>query len=148
MSKCTLPVLAITGLLSAQSAPARSTAPFSRQFLQVKAYSQEENEAPAEKYEGLRTTDVADALQMVGLHGVRKGGGFARKIRDDDNKVRQRQYEKLGRPPGFHSRALTNSASLDHGKRPACFHARCKDTAERIHETTQNIAQKSEERSQ
>jgi regulator of RNase E activity RraA len=70
MAKCTLLLLAITGLVSTQSAAAQDTAPFSQQFLQVKAYSQEENEALAKKFKGLRTTDVADALQMVGLHGV------------------------------------------------------------------------------
>lgn len=46
--------------------------PFSRQLLEVKQYSQEENEAIIRKFRGpqIRVADVVDALQMVGLHGV------------------------------------------------------------------------------
>lgn len=45
-------------------------APFSRQYLQVKQYSQQENEAMVKKFDGLRVTDVVDGLDVVGLQDV------------------------------------------------------------------------------
>ncbi len=41
-----------------------------RHFLQVKQYSQEENEAIVKKFHGLRVTDVTDGLQVAGLQDV------------------------------------------------------------------------------
>ncbi|MEK7403468.1 MAG: RraA family protein [Acidobacteriota bacterium] len=49
---------------------AQEPAPFSRQFFEVKQYSQAENEAIVKKFHGLRVTDVADGLQEVGLQDV------------------------------------------------------------------------------
>jgi regulator of RNase E activity RraA len=70
MFRRTLLLLAAADLLGAQTPTAQSPAPFSQQFMEVKAYPQEENEALVRKFKGLRTTDVADALQIVGLQGV------------------------------------------------------------------------------
>ena len=50
--------------------PAKPPAPFSRHLMEVKQYSQAENEAIVAKFKGLRTTDVFDALQAVGIHKV------------------------------------------------------------------------------
>lgn len=48
----------------------REPPPFSAHLLEVKQYSQEENEAIVAKFKGMKNTDVFDALQMVGLHKV------------------------------------------------------------------------------
>ena len=48
----------------------RQPPPFSQHLIEVQQYSQAENEAIVAKFKGLRTTDVYDALQMVGLHKV------------------------------------------------------------------------------
>lgn len=55
-------------LLAAGLAPAQ--APFSKQYLTVKQYSQEENEAIVKKFQELRVTDVVDGLDVVGLQDV------------------------------------------------------------------------------
>jgi len=44
--------------------------PFSRHFLEVKQYSQEQNAAMLKQFEDLRVTDVADGLQIAGLQDV------------------------------------------------------------------------------
>jgi regulator of RNase E activity RraA len=63
--------LSITSAWSQPPAqPAKPTPPFSRQMLEVKQYTQAENEAIVAKFKGLRSTDVYDALQAVGLHKV------------------------------------------------------------------------------
>jgi regulator of RNase E activity RraA len=49
---------------------AKPAPPFSRHMLEVKQYTQEENEALVAKFKGLRTTDVLDGLQAAGLHKV------------------------------------------------------------------------------
>lgn len=53
-----------------QQQGARQAPPFSSHLLEVKQYSQAENEAIVAKFKGLRTTDVYDALQAVGLHKI------------------------------------------------------------------------------
>ena len=50
--------------------PAKPQAPFSQHLLKVEQYSQADNEAIVAKFKGLRTTDVFDGLQAVGLHKV------------------------------------------------------------------------------
>ncbi len=50
--------------------PAKPAPPFSQHLMQVKQYSQAENEAIVAKFKTMRTTDVYDALQAVGLHRV------------------------------------------------------------------------------
>lgn len=52
------------------TAPAKPPAPFSRHMMEVKQYSQADNEAIVAKFKGMRTTDVLDGLQAVGLHKV------------------------------------------------------------------------------
>ncbi|MGE5569658.1 MAG: RraA family protein [Rhodospirillales bacterium] len=56
--------------LGQQQQGARQAPPFSMHLLEVKQYSQAENEAIVAKFKNLRTTDVYDALQAVGLHKV------------------------------------------------------------------------------
>ena len=50
--------------------PAKPAPAFSRHVMEVKQYTQAENEAIVAKFKGMRTTDVFDALQAVGLHKV------------------------------------------------------------------------------
>lgn len=71
MRKTTIALLSLT-FLGGASSWAQEQSPFSNRFLEVKQYSPAENEAIVKKFRGplVRTTDVADALQMVGLHGV------------------------------------------------------------------------------
>jgi 4-hydroxy-4-methyl-2-oxoglutarate aldolase len=61
----TLIVLAVS-VVAAQA----QELPFSKQYLQVKSYSQQENEALVKKFQGLRVTDVVDGLDVVGLQDV------------------------------------------------------------------------------
>lgn len=70
--RSTILLLFATALAWGQPAPqaAKPPVPFSRHFIETKQYSQAENEAIVAKYKGLRTTDVFDALQAVGLHKV------------------------------------------------------------------------------
>jgi regulator of RNase E activity RraA len=49
---------------------AKPAPPFSRHVMEVKQYTQAENEAIVAEFKGLRTTDVLDGLQAVGLHKV------------------------------------------------------------------------------
>lgn len=51
-------------------APAKPPVPFSRHLLEVKQYTQEENEAIVAKFKTMRSTDVYDALQAAGIHKV------------------------------------------------------------------------------
>ncbi len=52
------------------SGPAEAPVPFSKHMIEVKQYSQAEDEAIVAKFKGMRSTDVLDALQAVGLHKV------------------------------------------------------------------------------
>jgi len=56
--------------VAAASALMAQKVPFSRQYLKVEQYSQEANEAIVKRFEGLRVTDVADGLDVVGLQDV------------------------------------------------------------------------------
>ena len=51
-------------------AKAKQPVPYSRHLMEVKQYSQAENEAIVAKFKGLRTTDVFDGLQAAGIHKV------------------------------------------------------------------------------
>ena len=64
--------LGLAGAVFAQPATPRAkpTPPFSGHMLQVKQYTQAENEALVAKFKGLRSTDVFDGLQGAGLHKV------------------------------------------------------------------------------
>ena len=44
--------------------------PLSKQFLEVKHYSQAENDRIVKLYDGIRTVDVMDALDVVGLQDI------------------------------------------------------------------------------
>ena len=50
--------------------PAKPQPPFTQHMMEVKQYSQAENQAIVAKFKGLRTTDVFDGLQAVGIHKV------------------------------------------------------------------------------
>jgi hypothetical protein len=71
--KGTIPVFTLTlvevsaSILQAQQ---QHLPPFSDQFLELKQCSDSENEAIVKQFDGLRTTEVADALQMVALRKV------------------------------------------------------------------------------
>lgn len=56
--------------LAAGLALGQSGAPFSRQYLSVQQYSQQENEAIVAKFKDLRVTDIVDGLDVVGLQDV------------------------------------------------------------------------------
>ena len=61
-------LLGFAAIALAQQQPA--TPPFSRHMMEVKQYTQAENEVIVSKFKGLRTTDVYDALQAAGIHKV------------------------------------------------------------------------------
>jgi len=64
------PVILLGASASLLRAQPQQPPPFSGQIIEVQQYSDAENEAIVKQFEGLRTTDVADGLQMVGLHKV------------------------------------------------------------------------------
>lgn len=74
-------------LLSAPPAFAQNTEPpFSRQYLEAKQYTQQENEAIVKKFHGLRVTDVVDGLDVVGLQDVTvMDPGIKQLWRDEQN---------------------------------------------------------------
>ncbi len=49
---------------------AQEKPPFSKQYLEVKQYTQAENEAIVKRFHGLRVTDIVDGLDVVGLQDV------------------------------------------------------------------------------
>ena len=61
-----LGVLIISSLAAAQV----QEPPFSKQYLQGRPYSQQDNEALVKKFQGLRVSDVVDGLDVVGLQDV------------------------------------------------------------------------------
>lgn len=63
-------LLSFAALGWGQVPPAKPVPQFSQHMMQVKQYSQAENEAIVAKFKTLRTTDVYDGLQAVGLHRV------------------------------------------------------------------------------
>lgn len=52
------------------AAAAFGQAPFTRQYLKVEQYSQQDNEALVAKFKDMRVTDVVDGLDVVGLQDV------------------------------------------------------------------------------
>ncbi len=66
--------------------------PFSKQYLEVKPYSQQENEALVKQFQGLRVTDVADGLDVVGLQDVTILDPAIRPLWRDDQKFAHRIY--------------------------------------------------------
>jgi 4-hydroxy-4-methyl-2-oxoglutarate aldolase len=80
-------VLAV-GLVAAQA----QESPFSKQYLQVKPYSQQENEALVMKFQGLRVTDVTDGLDVVGLQDVTVMDAGIKPLWRDEQKFTHRIY--------------------------------------------------------
>jgi regulator of RNase E activity RraA len=71
MRTVTLLLFAAGFVLGQQGAQqARQAPPFSRHLMEVKQYTQAENETIVAKFKGLRTTDVYDGLQGAGLHKI------------------------------------------------------------------------------
>jgi regulator of RNase E activity RraA len=66
--------------------------PFSKQYLEVKQYSQQENEAIVKQFQGLRVTDVVDGLDVVGLQDVTIMDQGIRPLWRDDQKFAHRIY--------------------------------------------------------
>lgn len=78
-------VLAV-GLVTARA----EESPFSRQYLQVKQFSQEDNEAVLKQFEGLRVADVVDGLDSAGLQGVTVMDAGIRPLWRDEEKFSHR----------------------------------------------------------
>ena len=78
----------IAGVSLAQDA----TPPFSRQYLETKAYPQAENEALVKKFHGLRVTDVVDGLDVVGLQDVTVLDSEIKPLWRDEQKFTHRIY--------------------------------------------------------
>jgi 4-hydroxy-4-methyl-2-oxoglutarate aldolase len=66
--------------------------PFSQHMLKVTEYSQEENEAIVKKFQGLRLTDVVDALDEVGLQDITMMDHAIKPLWHDDQKFTHRIY--------------------------------------------------------
>jgi len=66
--------------------------PFSKQYLQGKPYSQQENEALVGKFHDLRVTDVVDGLDVVGLQDVTVMDAGIRPLWRDGEKFTHRIY--------------------------------------------------------
>ncbi len=62
--------LALLALAAVPALAQQAAVPFSKHYLPVKQYSQQENEAIVKKFDGLRVTDVVDGLDVVGLQDV------------------------------------------------------------------------------
>jgi 4-hydroxy-4-methyl-2-oxoglutarate aldolase len=60
-------LLVTSGLLPLH---AQEEPPFSKQYLEIKQYTQAENEAIVKKFQDLRVTDIVDGLDVVGLQDV------------------------------------------------------------------------------
>jgi len=78
-------LVAIAGLGTLMAGRAQET-PFSKQYLPVKQYSQQENEALVKRFQELRVSDVVDGLDVVGLQDVTiMDHGIAPLWRDEKN---------------------------------------------------------------
>ncbi len=84
--------LVVLWLASAVAWGQTSQAPFSRQYLPVKQYSQQENEGMVQKFDGLRVTDVVDGLDVVGLQDVTVMDAGIRPLWRDGEKFAHRIY--------------------------------------------------------
>lgn len=76
------------GILSAQ----QPESPFSRQYLAVEQYSQEENEAIVKRFQELRVTDVVDGLDVAGLQDVTVMDPGIKQLWRDEEKFTHRIY--------------------------------------------------------
>ncbi len=80
-------------LFSLVFVPARcEEPPFSRQYLDVKPYSQQESETLVKQFQGLRVTDVVDGLDVVGLQDVTIMDPAIRPLWRDEQKFAHRIY--------------------------------------------------------
>jgi regulator of RNase E activity RraA len=66
--------------------------PFSKQYLQSRPYSQQENETLVRKFQELRVTDVVDGLDVVGLQDVTVMDAGIRPLWRDGDKFTHRIY--------------------------------------------------------
>jgi 4-hydroxy-4-methyl-2-oxoglutarate aldolase len=79
-------------LLIAGFSLACAQAPFSKQYLPMKQYSQAENEAIVKKFFDLRVTDVVDGLDVVGLQDVTVMDPGIQQLWRDEQKFTHRIY--------------------------------------------------------
>jgi regulator of RNase E activity RraA len=66
--------------------------PFSKQYLEVKQHSQQEDQALVKRFQGLRVTDVVDGLDVVGLQDVTIMDQGIRPLWHDEQKFTHRIY--------------------------------------------------------
>jgi regulator of RNase E activity RraA len=71
---------------------AKPAAPYSRQYLQAKSYSAEENQRVLKLYEDMRVTDVSDGLDVAGLQDVMIMDPEIRPLWIDSAKFTHRTY--------------------------------------------------------
>jgi 4-hydroxy-4-methyl-2-oxoglutarate aldolase len=86
--KWCLPIVILVSLSAARG----QEPPFSKQYLQGKPYSQQENEALVKKFHGLRVTDVVDGLDVVGLQDVTVMDAGIKPLWRDGEKFTHRIY--------------------------------------------------------
>jgi len=84
--------LALLALAAVPALAQQAAVPFSRHYLPVKPYSQQENEAIVKKFEGLRVTDVVDGLDVVGLQDVTIMDQAMRQLWRDEKEFTHRIY--------------------------------------------------------
>jgi regulator of RNase E activity RraA len=90
MTRKTNILLVLLLLAAAGLAQQRSQPPFSRQYLKVAQYTQEENDALLKQFEGLRVCDVVDGLDVVGLQDLTVMDQGIKPLWRDDQKFTHR----------------------------------------------------------
>jgi regulator of RNase E activity RraA len=81
-------LLSMAALACAQTAKV----PFSKQLLKVTQYTQEQNEAIVQKFQGVRLTDVTDALDEIGLQDITIMDHGIKPLWRDEQKFTHRIY--------------------------------------------------------
>jgi regulator of RNase E activity RraA len=84
--------LVFLSLVAAAAFAQNGTPPFSQQFLKAKQYSREENTALVKQFQGLRLTDVVDALDVAGLQDITVMDSQIRPLWRDEQKFTHRIY--------------------------------------------------------
>ena len=86
--KRVLPLIFLSFIVAARA----QEPPFSKQYLPVRPYAQEENAALVKKFHGLRVTDVVDGLDVVGLQDVTILDPAIKPLWRDEEKFTHRIY--------------------------------------------------------
>jgi len=85
-------LLLTTAVLAAAQRPAAAPPPFSKQYYEVKQYTQEQNEAVVKLFKEMRVTDVVDGLDVVGLQDMTIMDPAIRPLWTDAEKFTHRIY--------------------------------------------------------